>query len=81
MVVEVAAGLFWFGAIPALESLQGWVVERVAVVAGRAVDQAQPVAGAAPAQSPPEVGVADVLPREVALPVEYAGRVVSPREV
>ncbi len=74
-----AAGLFWFGGPPWLEPARTWVAERVAGLRG--ATPAPPPAGVVPAQPPPEVGVVEVRPREVPLPVEYAGRVVGFRDV
>jgi membrane fusion protein (multidrug efflux system) len=77
--IAAAGAWVWFRQPEALGPARTWVTDRVASLSGRSAAPAQPAPP--PAQPPPEVGVTEVRPREVPLPVEYAGRVVGFRDV
>jgi membrane fusion protein (multidrug efflux system) len=79
LCIAAAGAWVWFRQPEALGPARAWVTDRISTLSGRNAAPAQPAA--APAQPPPEVGVLEVTPREVPLPVEYAGRVVGFRDV
>ncbi|RAI45557.1 efflux transporter periplasmic adaptor subunit [Rhodoplanes roseus] len=72
-------------AVVALAWLLGWRGPGDVLPARPGADRqaTAPPAGAtgAPAQPPPTVGVVEVSPRQVPLPVAYAGRIGAPRDV
>lgn len=88
VLIGVAATAVWFLRPDAIAPLRAWLAQATSPHAlPQGATSSAPAGGPGgpgapgPNQPPPEVGVLAVAPREVPLPVEYAGRVVGFRDV